>query len=117
MALALEFVEAVSEAKKMYSEAQKLLQLRRSLIADAGEAEAAELDGLIAEIGLKIEDMDGENGQAALAAQMNSATSQAALQAAQSLSGAVNDLSGMIKKRKIDDSEGKNEMDSKQVKH
>lgn len=115
MALALEFVDAVGEAKKMYAEAQKLLQERRALISDAGEAEAVELDGLIGEIGMKIEDMDGENGKASLAAQMNSATSQAALQAAQSLSGSVNDLSGMIKKRKADPSAESSE--SKQAKN
>lgn len=114
-ALALEFVGAVGEAKKMYAEAQKLLQQRRDLV-DEADPEAAELDGLIGEIGLKMQDMDSGNGQASLSAQMSSATSQAALSAAQSLSGAVNDLSGMIKKRKASTPASTEESATKQSK-
>lgn len=109
----MEFENKLSESKAMYLRAKELLQQKESYLL--GEEESAdeksnesvsnpelnELKGLINEITLKIEDMDNNN-QASMSQELQDATNKAALAAAQNLNGAVNDLSGMIKKRKAE---------------
>lgn len=117
LALSMEFENRLAESKEMYSRAKELLQQKEAYILSnetetsidekANECdpfsnpESNELKGLISEISLKIEDMDNNN-QAAMSQELQNATNKAALAAAQNLNGAVNDLSGMIKKRKAE---------------
>lgn len=115
LALSMEFENRLSESKDMYSRAKQFLQQKEyyllscetSIDEKANDCEPAsnpelnELKGLISEISLKIEDMDNNN-QAAMSQELQDATNKAALSAAQNLNGAVNDLSGMIKKRKAE---------------
>ena len=118
LALSMEFENRLVESKDMYNRAKQLLQQKEAYLLSnavsensvdekANESEPIsnpelnELKGLISEITLKIEDMDNNN-QAAMNQELQSATNKAALAAAQNLNGAVNDLSGMIKKRKAD---------------
>ena len=114
----MEFEDRISESKDMYTRAKQLLQQKEAYLlssavsenlidekANEGEPvsnpELNELKGLIDEITLKIEDMDNNN-QADMNQELQNATNKAALAAAQNLNGAVNDLSGMIKKRKAE---------------
>lgn len=116
LALSMEFENRLTESKEMYTRAKQLLQQKESYLLSTAASEIdekanedepianpelAELKGLINEITLKIEDMDNNN-QAAMNQELQNATNKAALAAAQNLNGAVNDLSGMIKKRKAD---------------
>lgn len=112
----MEFENKLTESKAMYLRAKQLLQQKELYLISqieeffdekANESEPIanpeldELKGLINEITLKIEDMDNNN-QAAMSQELQTATNKAALAAAQSLNGSVNDLSGMIKKRKAE---------------
>ena len=112
----MEFENNLPESKTMYQHAKELLQQKESYILSKEEeiidekanysgptvnSELNELKGLINEITLKIDDMVNNN-QAAMSQELQDATNKAALAAAQNLNGAVNDLSGMIKKRKAD---------------
>ena len=116
LALSMEFVDKLSESKAMYLRAKSLLQQKEAHLLATNEdsfdeksnayepvsnSELKELKGLISEISLKIEDMDNNN-QSSMAQDLINATNKAALSAAQNLNGAVNDLSGMIKKRKAE---------------
>lgn len=117
LALSMEFENRLAESKEMYTRAKELLQQKEAYILSnetetsidekANECEPVsnpelnELKGLISEISLKIEDMDNSN-QTAMSQELQNATNKAALAAAQNLNGAVNDLSGMIKKRKAE---------------
>jgi len=116
LALSMEFENKLIESKAMYLHAKQLLQQKESyLISQTEECvdekanesepianpELEELKGLINEISLKIEDMDNNN-QATMSQELQAATNNAALAAAQNLNGSVNDLSGMIKKRKAE---------------
>lgn len=126
LALSLEFIDKLVDAKSKYIEAKSLLEQAESNIISKGSnedaddadektnvdesvvssssssSELSELRGLIAEISLKIDDMNNNNTAASINQELQSATSSAALSAAQSLNNVVNDLSGMIKKRKAD---------------
>lgn len=112
----MEFENKLTESKSMYLRAKQLLQQKESYLFSQNEecvdekanesepianAELDELKGLIKEITLKIEDMDNNN-QAAMSQELQAATNKAALAAAQNVNGSVNDLSGMIKKRKAE---------------
>lgn len=112
----MEFENKITESKSMYIRAKQLLQQKESYLLSQNEEcvdekaneselmanpELEELKGLIKEITLKIEDMDNNN-QAAMSQELQAATNKAALAAAQNLNGSVNDLSGMIKKRKAE---------------
>lgn len=119
LALSMEFENRLSESKEMYILAKQLLQQKESYLRSitVSEEESAdeksvatepvynpelkELKGLIDEISLKIEDMNNNN-QASMNQELQNATNKAALAAANNLNGAVNDLSGMIKKRKAE---------------
>lgn len=116
LALSMEFVDKLSESKVMYLRAKELLQQKEeyllsvntdtidekaNLCEPVSNTELNELKGLISEISLKIEDMSNTN-QSSMSQELINATNKAALAAAQNLNGAVNDLSGMIKKRKAD---------------
>lgn len=111
----MEFENKLAESKAMYLRAKELLQQKESYLLSKEEchdekandnelvsnSELNELKGLINEITLKIDDMENNN-QAAMNQELQDATNKAALAAAQNLNGAVNDLSGMIKKRKAE---------------
>lgn len=114
LALALEFENKIPESKEQYRHAKEVLQQKEAHIlanssSDDEKAsgnslntpELSELRGLIGEITLKIEDLD-TNNQSTMSKELHEATNKAALAAAQSLNGSVNDLSGMIKKRKAE---------------
>ena len=118
LALSMEFESKLTESKSMYLRAKQLLQQKESYLLSqkekcddekANESESIpipeleELKELINEITLKIEDMDNNN-QASMSQEIQAATNKAALAAAQNLN-AINDLSGMIKKRKAEPAE------------
>lgn len=114
LALALEFENKIQESKEQYRQAKEVLQRKESYLLGnlsnddekasvdtVSTPELAELKGLISEITLKIEDLDTVN-QSTMSQELQDATNKAALAAAQTLNGSVNDLSGMIKKRKAE---------------
>lgn len=116
LALSMEFENKLTDSKAMYLRAKQLLQQKEMYLQSQSDEsvdekanendpvsnpELEELKGLINEITLKIEDMDNNN-QAAMSQELQAATNKAALSAAQNLNGSVNDLSGMIKKRKAE---------------
>lgn len=115
----MEFENRLIESKAMYLRAKELLQQKEAYLLSKEESldeksnynepldnlELPELRGLINEISLKIEDMD-TNNQATITQELHDAANKAALTAAHNLNGAVNDLSGMIKKRKAEPTEG-----------
>lgn len=129
----MEFENKLTESKTMYLRAKELLQQKESYLLSKAEElvdekaneselvanpELQELKGLINEMTLKIEDMDNNN-QAAMSQELQAATNKAALAAAQTLNGSVNDLSGMIKKRKaepIDDASAQKEVKVEETK-
>lgn len=106
LALCQEFCSRLPEASEMYSQAKLLLERKRDSISSDDEkatesGEVGELEGLIGEIGAKLEDLAaGKSSIGEAQAEGLEQMRSAALQAAQSLSGSINDLSGMIKKRK-----------------
>ena len=110
LALCQEFCSRLPEATEMYTQAKTLLERKRDTLTSASSdekesetGEVAELEGLIGEIGAKLEDLaSGKSSIGEAQAEGLEQMRSAALQAAQSLSGSINDLSGMIKKRKAE---------------
>lgn len=132
LAMSMELEDRLDEAKNMYIQAKAFLQKKQSqLLSEAVSngsvdekdsvdestplnPQLTELKCLITEISLKIEDMDSNNNQASLSKELQEATNKAALAAAQSLNGTVNDLSGLVKKRKAEQpSEASTEKETK----
>ena len=109
----MEFENKLVSSKAMYLRSKELLQQKESYLLSqesvdekASESlslspELEELKGLISEINLKIDDLEANN-QSIMSRKLQDATNKAALSAAQNINGAVNDISGMIKKRKVE---------------
>lgn len=112
----MEFENKLVSSKAMYLRTKELLQQKESYLLSqelvdekASESlslspELEELKGLISEINLKIDDLE-TNNQSIMSQELQDATNKAALSAAQNINGAVNDISGMIKKRKVENVE------------
>lgn len=132
LALSLEFISELGEAKVMYVKAKECLEQKKAalltaasakededeksaIVETAGTAELVEMQGLIKEISMKIEDLE-VNNQAALSREVQNAATLAAASVAQAVGSTVNDLSGMVKKRKADDTRHPIEQDAKESK-
>jgi hypothetical protein len=104
LALSLEFSENIEESKKYLELSRQFLIKKENLFNSENLEELKEIKGLIEEISLKINDI---NNNSSNLPSLNQAIQDATFNAAKSLAesftssnGGVNDLTGMVRKRK-----------------